>query len=316
MRRPGWVRPRTAIMVAGALVFAVLLYFQGTHSKVDPVHLVLSADPGWSLLALLAMAASYPAATIGFLGFVPERIGFVRAALAQLAGSFVKLVAPGGFGGLALNTRLLLRAGIAPGPAASSVGAGQLLGLVLHMAQLAVFLWLTGFQPGHHANGVGELIALAGAGLLGASALALLAVPGPRRWALARLRPLTEGSLRRLRDLARHPGRLAGGVLGQLVISMTMVSCLYCCVRATGLAASFAAVAVAYLLGNALGSVTPTPGGVVGVEVTTAALLSATTGIGNAQAYAPVVLFRLITLLLPVLPGWAAFGLLQRRKAL
>ncbi|MEY9943478.1 YbhN family protein [Kitasatospora sp. GAS1066B] len=315
-RRPGWIRPRTAIMVAGALMFGALLYLQGTGSHVDPVRLVLAADPAWALLAVLAMAASYPTATMGFLGFVPERIGFARAAAAQLAGAFVKLVAPGGFGGMALNTRLLLRAGIAPGPAASSVGAGQLLGLVLHMAQLAFFLWLTGFQPDHHADGTAELVVLIGAGLLAVLALALLIVPRPRRWVLARLRPLTEGSLTRLRDLTRHPGRLAVGVLGQLVISMTMVSCLYCCVRATGLAASFAAVAVAFLLGNALGSATPTPGGVVGVEVTTAALLSATTGIGNAQAYAPVVLFRLITLLLPVLPGWAAFGLLQRRKAL
>ncbi len=31
---------------------------------------------------------------------------------------------------------------------------------------------------------------------------------------------------------------------------------------------------------------------------------------------AAVALYRLLTLLLPVLPGWAAFAWLQRRKAL
>ncbi|MCX4749885.1 flippase-like domain-containing protein [Kitasatospora sp. NBC_01287] len=310
-RRPGWVRPRTAIMAAGALVFTLLLYLQGTR-----VRMVLDADPAWTLLAVLAMAASYPAATMGFLGFVPERIGFARAGLAQLAGAFVKLVAPGGFGGMALNTRLLLRAGIAPGPAASSIGAGSLLGLVLHMTQLAFFLWLTGFQPDRHADGTGELIALVGVGALAVLALALLTVPGPRRQVLAWLRPVTEGSLTRLRDLARHPRHLAVGVLGQLLVSMTLAACLYSCVRATGADPGFAPVAVAFLLGNALGSAVPTPAGVGGVEAATAALLSTTTGLGTTQALAPVVLFRLITLLLPVLPGWAAFGLLQRQKAL
>lgn len=33
-------------------------------------------------------------------------------------------------------------------------------------------------------------------------------------------------------------------------------------------------------------------------------------------AAAAVVLFRLLTFVLPVLPGWAAFTWLQRRKAL
>ncbi|MGF1426112.1 lysylphosphatidylglycerol synthase transmembrane domain-containing protein [Kitasatospora sp. LaBMicrA B282] len=304
-------------MLAGALVFALLLYLQSTRSQVDLADLVLNADPGWSLLAVLAMVASYPAATMGFLGFVPERIGLVRAGLAQVAGSFVKLVAPSGFGGMALNTRLLLRAGIAPGPAASSVGAGAVLGLVLHLGQLAFFLWLTGFQPAHQAGaGSGEQLTLLVGAALGAVALVALAVPVSRRWLLVRLRPLTEGTLPRLRYLASHPKHLAVGVLGQLLISMTLISCLYCCVRATVGDPPFAAVAVAFLLGNALGSAMPTPAGVVGVETFTAGLLAATTGLGTNQALAPVVLFRLITLLLPVLPGWAAFGLLQRQKAL
>lgn len=305
-------------MVAGALVFALLLYFEfaATKRKVDPVGAVLGATPGWALLAVLATAASYPAATLGFLGFVPERIGFARASLAQLAGSFVKLVAPGGLGGMALNTRLLLRTGVAPGPAASSVGAGQLVGLLLHLLQLAFFLWLTGFHPDRKSDGNGELVVLGGAGVLLTAVLVLLAVPHWRRRALGRLRPLTEGSLTRLRDLARHPRHLAVGVLGQLLVSMTLAGCLYCCVRATGGDARFATVAVAFLLGSALGSTTPTPAGLGGVEVVTATLLTATSGLDATRALAAVVLFRLITVVLPVLPGWAALGVLQRRQAL
>ncbi|WP_170305005.1 lysylphosphatidylglycerol synthase transmembrane domain-containing protein [Kitasatospora viridis] len=302
--------------MTAVLVFAALVYLQGTQSSVDPVHLVEGVDQGWMLLAVLAAAASYPAATMGFLGFVPERIGFGRASLAQLAGSFVRLVAPGGFGGVALNTRLLLRAGIAPGPAASSVGAGALIGLVLHLGQLAFFLWLTGFRPDHRSsdNTIIGWVLIASLAVLVLLVLALLVSPTLRRWALRKLVPLTEGALSRLWQLARHPRHLAVGVIGQVLISMALVSSLYCCVRATGGHPSFATVAVAYLLGNAIGSAVPTPAGFGGVELATAALLAETTGLGNTIG--PVVLFRIITVLLPVLPGWLAFGILQRNKAL
>lgn len=304
------------ITVAGVLVFAVMLYLEGMHSSVDPIRLVEGVDPGWTALSVVGMAASYLAATMGFLGFVPERIGFARAGLAQLAGSFVRLVAPGGFGGMALNTRLLLRAGIAPGPAASSVGAGQLIGLGLHLGQLAFFLWLTGFRPDPTSSNDDTVLGwtiMACLVVLVLLAVALVVAPTLRRWALRKVVPLTEGSVGRLRQLARHPGHLAVGMLGQLLISITYAWTLYCCVRACGGHPKFAAVAVAFLLGNALGSAVPTPAGVGGVELATTALLAETTGVNNLNA---VVLFRLITVLLPVLPGWLAFGILQRHKAL
>lgn len=297
------------------MAFGGLLYAQWSRPDADPSTVILHADPGWLLLATLAAAASYPAATMGFLGFVPERIGFGRAALAQVAGSFVKLVAPVGLGGVALNTRLLQRAGIAPGQAVSSVGAGQLAGLVLHMLQLAFFVSMFGIDPGAGLSSHPTALLVGGA-VAAALAVTALAVPWIRNQLLTRLRPLTEGSLTRLRDLLRHPGRLAVGVLGQLLVSMTFVVSLYCCVRALGARPRFSAVAVAFLAGNALGSAVPTPGGLLAVEGAISGVLSQTTGLDSGTAVAAVLLFRLLTFLIPVLPGWAALHRLQRHDAL
>ncbi|WP_198045686.1 lysylphosphatidylglycerol synthase transmembrane domain-containing protein [Kitasatospora mediocidica] len=310
------IKPSLLITVAGVVVFGCLLYAQGTRADADPVLLVRTADPGWVLLAVLAAAASYPAAALGFVGFVPERLDFGRAVLAQLAGAFVKLVAPGGLGGMALNTRFLRRAGITPGRAVSSVGAGQLVGLGLHLLQLAFFLSLINVDqvPQEPSHGTATLV-------VGVLAVVLvggvLAVPGIRRRLLARLRPLTEGSLTRLRDLLRHPGRLAVGVVGQLLVSMTLATSLYCAVRAEGGHPRFAAVAVAFLIGNAVGSAVPTPAGLIGIEGATAAVLAATTGLNHsADTLYPVVLFRLVTVVLPVLPGWLALSTLRRHRAI
>ncbi|MEU1286435.1 lysylphosphatidylglycerol synthase domain-containing protein [Kitasatospora sp. NPDC005856] len=309
------LRPRTLLVVVGGVVAGWLLIPQLFAAEDNPISALADADPWWLLLALVAATTSHVAAAMGFVGFVPERLNFRNAVLAQVAGSFVKLVSPGGVGGVALNTRLLQRAGIPTAQALSSVGVGTLIGLVLHLLQLGAFVYLLGFEPGGS-----ELDALPAvvAGLAGAVALLAVvsAIPVARRWLATRLRPLAAEVLPRLLDLLRSPTRLAVGVTGQLLVSICLIACLYCCARAIGREPSFASVAVVFLVGNAVGSAAPTPGGAGAVDGMLITLLQQTASMEGGGALAAVALYRLLTLILPVLPGWAAFVWLQRRRAL
>ncbi|MEU3570385.1 lysylphosphatidylglycerol synthase transmembrane domain-containing protein [Kitasatospora sp. NPDC036755] len=309
------LRPRTLLVVVGGVVAGWLLIPQLFATEDNPVSALADADPWWLLLALAAAATSHVAAAMGFVGFVPERLDFRNAVLAQVAGSFVKLVSPGGVGGVALNTRLLQQAGIPTAQALSSVGVGTLIGLVLHLLQLGAFVYLLGFEPG--GSELDALPAVAG-GLAGAAALLAVvsAIPVARRWLATRLRPLTAEVLPRLLDLLRSPARLAVGVTGQLLVSICLIACLYCCARAIGKEPSFASVAVVFLVGNAVGSAAPTPGGAGAVDGMLLTLLQQTASMERGGALAAVALYRLLTLILPVLPGWAAFVWLQRRRAL
>ncbi|MFJ6617235.1 lysylphosphatidylglycerol synthase domain-containing protein [Kitasatospora sp. NPDC091335] len=309
------MRPRTLLVVVGGVVAGWLLIPQLFAAEDNPISTLTDADPWWLLLALVAAASSHVAAAMGFVGFVPERLDFRNAVLAQVAGSFVKLVSPGGVGGIALNTRLLQRAGIPTAQALSSVGAGNLIGLVLHLLQLGAFVYLLDFTPG--GSELDALPAVVG-GLAGAAALLALvsAIPVARRWLATRLRPLTAEVLPRLLDLLRNPTRLAVGVAGQLLVSICLIACLYCCVRAIGREPSFASVAVVFLVGNAVGSAAPTPGGAGAVDGMLITLLGQTASMEQGGAVAAVALYRLLTLILPVLPGWAAMAWLQRRRAL
>ncbi|MCX4546134.1 lysylphosphatidylglycerol synthase domain-containing protein [Streptomyces sp. NBC_01565] len=308
------LRTRTLVTLLGgaAAGYVILLQFSGGDG--NPFAVVTQADPGWVALAALASAASYLAATMGFTGFVPERLRTGRAALAQLAGSFVNLVSPSGLGGVALNVRFLQRSGIPAPQALSSVGVTQAVGLVLHTLLVVVF---TALASADHASAFPSSTAVTVC-LLTAAVLAGTAtsIPPVRRWLAARLRPLLAGVFPRLLHLLQSPGKLAVGVAGQLLISLTSVACLYCCTRAFGEDPGFAAVAVANLVGVALGSAVPTPGGVGGVEAALSLALEKTAGIAESTAIAPVLLFRLLTFWLPVLPGWLAFVWLQRRKAI
>src|SRR5690606_25883694 len=95
------VRPRTLISFIAGAIGAYFLLTQLTHIEFGP--LIANAQWGWVAAAVLFSAASYFAAALALLGFVPERVPFLRTVAAQVAGSFVKIVAPAAVGGVALN---------------------------------------------------------------------------------------------------------------------------------------------------------------------------------------------------------------------
>ncbi|WP_423835817.1 flippase-like domain-containing protein [Streptomyces endophytica] len=302
--------PRILISwIAGA--FAVyLLLSQLTNFNLGDV--VSEAQWVWVLVAMFFSATTYIAAAMSLLGFVTEKVSFVRTMIAQIAGNFVKLVAPAAIGGVALNTRFLQRAGVRPGLAVASVGASQLFGLGSHILLLLAFGYLTGTEQTQDISPSRTVIA----GLLTVAVLVLVvtAVPVLRKFVSTRVRSLFAGVVPRMLDILQRPRKLVTGIGGMLLLTAANVMCLDASIRAFGGGdkISYASIAVAFLAGNALGSAAPTPGGVGAVE---GALITALTiaGLPGDTAFPAVLLFRLMVFWLPVLPGWLAFTYLTRK---
>ncbi|MEU9439804.1 lysylphosphatidylglycerol synthase domain-containing protein [Streptomyces sp. NPDC048304] len=308
------VRPRTLISFIAGAIGAYFLLTQLTHIEFGP--LIAGAQWGWVVAAVLFSALSYVAAAMQLLGFVPERVPFLRAVGAQVAGSFVKIVAPAAVGGVALNTRYLQRAGIRPGLAVASVGASQLAGLGFHILMLLSFGYLTGTEKTPSLSPSRTVIA----GLLTVAVLVLVvtSVPFLRKFVVTRVRSLFAGVVPRMLDVLQRPQKLITGIGGILLLTFCFVMCLDASIRAFGdgsASLSIASVAVVFLAGNALGSAAPTPGGVGAVEATLTVGLIAV-GLPKEVAAPAVLLYRLLTLWLPVLPGWLAFNQLTRKGAL
>ncbi|MFF7733018.1 MULTISPECIES: lysylphosphatidylglycerol synthase domain-containing protein [unclassified Streptomyces] len=308
------VRPRTLISFIAGAIGAYFLLTQLTHIEFGP--LIANAEWGWVAAAVLFSMCSYVAAAMALLGFVPERVPFVRTVAAQVAGSFVKIVAPAAVGGVALNTRFLQRAGVRPGLAVASVGASQLFGLGCHILMLLSFGYLTGTEKTPSLSPSRTVIA----GLLTVAVLVLVvtSVPFLRKFVVTRVRSLFAGVVPRMLDVLQRPQKLVTGIGGMLLLTACFVMCLDASIRAFGdesTSISIASVAVVFLAGNALGSAAPTPGGVGAVEATLTVGLIAV-GLPKEVAAPAVLLFRLLTLWLPVLPGWLAFNHLSRKQAL
>ncbi|MER7518699.1 lysylphosphatidylglycerol synthase domain-containing protein [Streptomyces sp. NPDC126499] len=308
------IKPRTLVsLIAGAIA----AYFLLSQIARTPLSTISEADWRWVAAAVLFSAFSYVAAAMSLLGFVPERVGFWRTVVAQVAGSFVKIVAPAAVGGVALNTRFLQRAGVRPGLAVASVGASQLFGLGAHILLLLSFGYLTGTENSRSFTPSRTVIA----GLLTVAVLVLVvtAIPFMRKFVSTRLRSLFAGVVPRMLDVLQRPVKLATGIGGMLLLTGAFVLCLDASIRAFGhgnVSISFASVAVVFLAGNALGSAAPTPGGIGAVE---GALTVGLVTVGHLPlevATPAVLLYRLLTLWLPVLPGWLCFNWLTKREAL
>lgn len=310
------IKPRTLLSFIAGAIAAYFLISQVTEADFGAV--VEQAEWGWVAAALGFSALSYVAAAMSLLGFVPERVPFGKTVLAQVAGSFVKIVAPAAVGGVALNTRFLQRSGVRPGLAVASVGASQLFGLGCHILLLGAFGYLTGTEKTPSSLTPSRTVI---AGLLTVAVLVLVvtAIPFLRKFVVTRVRSLFAGVVPRMLDVVQRPQKLLTGIGGMLLLTGLFVMCLDASIRAFSGPdtphLSYASIAVVFLAGNALGSAAPTPGGMGAVEgALTLGLIAV--GLPKEVAAPAVLLFRLMTLWLPVLPGWLCFNHLTRKGEL
>lgn len=294
------------MIVAGTVAAYFLLAQLG---QINVIQLLTEANWGWALVAVVLSVITYVGAAWTVDGFVPEKLKFWRTFEAQWAASFATLVSPPTLGSLAVNIRYLQRCGLHPALAAASVGVSQIFAFVSHIVLLLAFALFAGTRhdvsiaPPRWAEIVVAIVVLVG--------VAVAALPATRRWATRRVMPIFKEVGPRLATLIQDPKKIATGVAGILLLNLGYCACLVTCVWAFGGQAEWAAIAVVYLAGAAIGQAAPTPGGVGAVEAALAGGL-AVAGVDGGIALSATLLFRLFTFILPVIPGWFAFRGLQR----
>jgi glycosyltransferase 2 family protein len=305
------IRLRNVLTLVAAVFAAYILAVDLTKTSFSQA--LRQADWRWGAVALLLSALTYVGATWALSGFVLERLRFVQTFLTQVACSFVTLVTPAAVGGVALNLRYLRKRKLTSADAVASIGVSQVIAFALHLILLVIFIAIAGSSHDTALRPPGwTYIALA---VLVSVALVVLAIPAGRKLLLSRLTSTLSQVIPRLLDLVQQPAKLAEGIGGTLVVDAAYIGCLAVSVRAFGGSLSFAAVAVVYLTGSAIGSAVPTPGGIGAVEAALSAGLTAA-GLHGTVAFSAVLLFRTVTFWLPVPVGWIALNYLQHRDVL
>ncbi|MCK9793888.1 flippase-like domain-containing protein [Isoptericola sp. 4D.3] len=297
---------RTVVMLTLTIVAVTVIVTTINFEEIASA--ITEANPWWVAASFALGAITWFGAALTFSAFSPEKLPLWRATLTQMAGSFVALAAPAGIGPAALNLRMLTRRGVATPMAVATVALVQLSQFVVTVLLLVVLSVSTGSGGLIELPSTTVLLAISGVAV---AVVATLLVPAVRRWAWEKARPTLEQVWPRLSQMLGQPGRLALGLAGNVVMTLGYVLAFDFALAAFGQSLNLIDVAVIYLVGNSVGAMVPTPGGLGGVEGALIAGLTAA-GIPASLAVTVTMLYRVVTYWARVPIGWVAMRRLEK----
>ena len=310
-KKKSWV-PKVA-WIAGFALLAVLVVF--TARKSDPkkfLEIASHASPWWLAVAVALQLGTYLcAAAVLRLGLARGRtakhVGFFRLVPLGLMKIFVDQALPtAGTGGTILVVRAMEKRGASARNATRAVVAGLFGFYFAYAFAVAVslaHLWMRG----HVNHTVKVLSSCAG--------LVLLGLPAILMW-LAHVSGAPPGWLRKIpylgsraqlvgkaaADAMKDPALLAGDTAFQLAIFILDSATLYAILHALGRSPSAVRVFASFIMASVAATLSVLPGG-VGIFEAGSILMLRLMGEGLEVAFAATLLFRGLSLWLPMLPG-------------
>ena len=299
----------------GTVILAVLAVVALRNVEWERFTTIIQrAEPAWLLVAVVLQAGTYlcAAATlqrgVKASGVRKSLMGLVPLGLAKL---FVDQVVPtGGLGGTVLVVRAMERRGVSRGVATAAVVVNLLAfyaSYAIAVAGALAVLWLR--------HGVSRAILI----LLTVFAIYATAMPVLILWIvyggrrahprLAKI-PGLEKAINAMkeapRSTLRHPMLFVESILLQLGIILLDAWTLDALLRAIGHPAPFGSLYTSFILASIAGTLSLLPGGVGSFEAGSVASMRYL-GIPLEVALAGTLVFRMVTLWIPLLPGmWYA----------
>lgn len=310
-------RPRTLLMAAllGLSVYILAPQFANFPQMVEAVQ---SADWHWLPLVLAMSVATYVGAGLGLAGGAPGHVPASQAGFVAVAGSFVATFSPPGVSTVGMNSRFLQKRGFPLSVAVAASTAKEAAVGIMHVGLLVVAAVWAGSSGalGEELSQLpptGEIVTIVVA--VAAVVLAVCAIPRVRSFLHERVIPAVRGAADAMKPVLTSPGKILLLLGGGLMVPLGYGVCLWASVRAFDSSAELSSILLVSLTAGALATAAPTPGGIGAVE---AVLITALTAIGipSAEATTGVLLYRVATFWLPILPGFLAFREMTKQGVL
>jgi undecaprenyl-diphosphatase len=185
--------------------------------------------------------------------------------------------------------------------------------LLVHISLLVLFV-VVASRDGALPLPDAETTAIVVTALILVSGLIMI-LPFGRKLLTKYLLPSLRAGASSIAAIAKTPTKLLALFTGSAIVTGSYTAAMLASLAAFGAEVPVATAAAVYLAGAAVATAAPTPGGIGATE---AALIAGYTAVGvdASTAFAAVLLFRLVTFWLPILPGWLALIGLQRRGRL
>jgi uncharacterized membrane protein YbhN (UPF0104 family) len=278
---PGRSKGRIVLLVLFLALLYIILPQIGNFSASITALRGARLNLAIAAFLLLALTFAFAAAVYQSLALHLRGVEYRHTLLVQIASGFTNRLLPAGL----VNTL-------------GVVGHLLLLGLAVAVAPDAFTARL-------------ELPGFARSWLLLAVALLCIGILALRK-VRHYMRKMLRGMAVYAASYRKHPEKLLTALLYSLLLTIAYVLIFYLCVYSLGITMRLWQVFAVFTVGVLVGTATPTPGGLVGVEAGLVAGLLAY-GAGSSPALAAVLLYRFLTYWLPLLPGLVVFLAIRRR---
>lgn len=239
-----------------------------------------------------------------------HKVKYARTLLIQLAGNFVNRLLPAGIGGMGINYMYLKANKHTSAQAASVVAVNNLLGGLGNFILLAYIFLVLGYSfDNFKINLLSTDHNLINYGLI--FVLLIIFVAGIKY--RSRITENVSAFIKQVFEYRKRLRRLGLALVSSIFLTLSNVLCLYYSATALGFHLSLATILVVLTVGVAFGSVTPTPGGLGGVEAAIIASL-VVFSIPAGSALAIALVFRLISFWIPIIAGIGFLYLAERNN--
>lgn len=305
----GQAKQHRKFIIGLLILFALGYAITGQLALDDFSWSQIANQPLLILLAIGCLLVSYGAASGIYCLLTIRMLKYDATYLVQVAASFASRIVPAGLGSVGVNYLYLRRHGAGRAQAGTVVAVNNLLGMFGNVLLLIIVLLLVPLGsgllrlPGWSQTFTWLAIAIGGA---------LILAIGLRRQAV--LRALRQIGMQ-LSSYRKAPWRVLAALALSVLLTMCYVAILWLSAQAVGASISAPVALLAMTVGAAAISVTPTPGGLGGVEAGIVAVLTIS-GLAASTALGVALLFRVITFWLPLVLGGIALLAVLRLKLL
>ncbi|MCL4358078.1 flippase-like domain-containing protein, partial [Patescibacteria group bacterium] len=297
---------KRAIVIGAIALVAFYVVIPNIHAFGIDIHTAVPKNLWLYLLAFVIFMVTFLSTSLSYRFLAFKKVIVGQILLVQYASVPLNLLLPAGIGNIGINYRYLRGRGHSPSTSGVIAGVNNVLGIVGNISLLIVLVAIFGINAkviGIYADHATVLLVILAVLVVIAAGLVWFFFS---RMRFARhLRRSLIGALRQYR---KHPLKpLASYGCGLLQATMTALT-FYIVLNAYGIHLNFPLTYMIFSLGVLVGAITPTPGGIGGVEASLTAGIVAVHGAGTGMALAAVLAYRVVSYWLPVTLGVLALG--------
>lgn len=305
-----WARYKSYIFLGLIILLALKVFLPELSSLKESIQAIESAQLSWIIFGQIVFFLGLPIVAWQFLVIAIKPLKYWLTFKVQMASLFVSKLFPSSLGTVALNFYYLTKSKHDNVQAATVMAIN---GITSAVAYVFIIIFAIFFDKGNLISPSTPITNINWA--LITEIVAVIIVAAVVSLAFKKVRQkvskLIHDFAQTLRVYKHRKLNVVWAVFLNFAGSLTSLVALWASAHALGVEITMSQALVAYVLGNIVGGLVPTPGGIGAVE---AGIYSGLVlvGVDTGQAFTITLIYRFLTYWVPIAPGYYYFYSLRK----